>query len=79
MDLISVFQKTILGIILLVFRRLNPQFDERGASLYCSTGLKGKLHFRITAVVGSHKALLGLWQEGFAAGARDEKRTEQIR
>lgn len=76
-DLISLLQKTTLGIILLVFRRLNQQFDALGALLYCSTGLKGKLLFWITAVVGSHQALLVLWEEGFAAG--DEKRIEQIR
>ena len=31
--LISLFHKTVLGIILLVFRRLNQQFDELGALL----------------------------------------------
>lgn len=30
MDLVNLFQKTTLGIIL-VFRRLNQQFDELGA------------------------------------------------
>lgn len=68
MDLLSLFQKTILGIIPLVFRRLNQQFDELEASLDCSTGPKGKLLFWITAVVGSHQALLALWEEWFAAG-----------
>lgn len=77
MDLVNLFQETTLGIIL-VFRRLNQQFDELGALLYCSTGLKGKLLFCIIDVESSKKASVGLWEEGFAGRAGDEQRTEQI-
>lgn len=51
-DLISLFQKPVLGIILPVFRRLNQQFDELGALLQCSTGLKGKLLFFWMTIFG---------------------------
>lgn len=54
-DLISPLQQTVPGIILLVLQRWNQQFNELGASLHCSTGLKGKLLFWIAAVAGSHK------------------------
>lgn len=68
---ISLFQKTILQINLPALRRWNQQFDELGASLYCSTGLKGKLLLWVRAIVESHNALQRFGkEEGLQQGMR---------
>lgn len=77
-DLISPLQQTVPGIILLVLRRWNQQFDELGASLHCFTGLKGKLLFWITAVAGSHKTAV-LAGGRVCSRAWDEISTNSIR